>query len=229
MYTLSKIEKKSRKMKNDFSIIIAFFLSIALITTALKFTLNFKTLYYFDISFLKITEETKFSREEIIKNYDVLIEYLNPSFDGELKLPTFPMSPEAKQHFVEVKDIFVRLNYLMYISLAIGGIGVINYLIKKNMKVFKWTSIFLLILPIVLTIPFSLNFDATFTVFHKIFFRNDYWLFDPNTDPIITVLPQSFFMHAAILILAIITIESLLSLYLYKRLHRKSNTLYNYL
>jgi integral membrane protein (TIGR01906 family) len=49
----------------------------------------------------------------------------------------------------------------------------------------------------------SIDFSAAFTVFHKIFFPGkDNWLFDPRTDQIILLLPQSFFMDCAILILA---------------------------
>jgi integral membrane protein (TIGR01906 family) len=221
MYTMSKIEKRTSRNKIGFSPIIAFFIAITLITSAVKFTINFKQLYYFDINLLKITEDSKFSKEEIIKNYDVLIDYLKPSNKGDLKFPTFPMSAEAKQHFVEVKNIFIMLEYLMYISLVIALIGIIACIIKNNNKFLKWTSIFLLVLPIAPAIPFAINFDATFTAFHKIFFRNDYWLFDPKTDPIITVLPQPFFMHAAIMILMIISIESTLSFWLFKKLKKK--------
>lgn len=226
MYTLSKIEKKSSGVKIGFSPIIAFFLALVLITTAVKITLNFKPLYYFDIGLLNITEESGFSKEEIVKNYDVLIEYLKPSYIGELKFPTFPMSAEAKQHFVEVKDIFIKLNYLMYISLVIAVIGIIGCLLKRRNKFLKWTSIFLLVLPVALAIPFAVNFDAAFTVFHKIFFRNDYWLFDPKSDPIITVLPQAFFMHSAVIILIIITIESILLYWAYRKINSKHSSRY---
>lgn len=221
MYTLSRYEEKKHKVRLGFSPVIAFFLALALIASAAKVTLNFKPLYYFDINYLKIAEESGFSREDIIKNYDVLINYLKPSYSGELKFPTFPMSAEAKQHFVEVKDIFVNLNYLMYISFAIALLGIIYYAVKRSNSFLKWTSIFLVVLPIALAVPFAINFDATFTAFHKIFFRNDYWLFDPKTDPVITVLPQPFFMHAAIMILMIITIESILLYLAYRKTRSK--------
>ena len=51
----------------------------------------------------------------------------------------------------------------------------------------------------------ALDFDAAFTIFHRIFFPGkDNWLFNPFTDPIITLLPQDFFLHCALLILALL-------------------------
>jgi integral membrane protein (TIGR01906 family) len=50
----------------------------------------------------------------------------------------------------------------------------------------------------------TLAWDRFFVVFHKIFFRNDYWIFDEASDPIIKVLPDEFFFHEAIFMLAIV-------------------------
>lgn len=48
-----------------------------------------------------------------------------------------------------------------------------------------------MLLPIVV-MPFALtDFDSFFRVFHTFFFRNDNWLFDPATDPVINVLTEA--------------------------------------
>ena len=53
----------------------------------------------------------------------------------------------------------------------------------------------------------ALDFDRAFTVFHTIFFPGKTnWLFDPDTDQIINILPETFFMDCAILILAVLVI-----------------------
>ena len=228
MYTFSKIEKKYPKVNRALVIIISLLTSITALISSVKFTLNFTVLYKFDINFLKLEEFTKMTKEDILSNYEALISYLKTSFKGELSFPTLPMSPNGKIHFVEVKNIFVTLDYIMYMSLFISVIGIIYCVKKKDYLFLKLNSIFLIILPILLTIPFAINFDATFTAFHKLFFNNDYWLFDPNTDPIINLLPQDFFMHCSILILVIISLESIISFSLYKLPKRNSykNTQY---
>lgn len=87
------------------------------------------------------------------------------------------------------------IDYIFYITLALSVTFVILQLIKRRIKFLKIASIALISLPVLLAIPFAINFDATFTTFHKIFFNNDYWLFDPELDPVINILPQEFFMH----------------------------------
>ena len=48
-----------------------------------------------------------------------------------------------------------------------------------------------------------IDFNYTFTLFHKIMFTNDLWILDPNTDFLIMIFPQRFFLEisAAIIIL----------------------------
>ena len=42
------------------------------------------------------------------------------------------------------------------------------------------------------------DFNTAFTVFHEIFFTNDLWLFDPETDYMIRMLPEGFFLDMVI-------------------------------
>ena len=51
-----------------------------------------------------------------------------------------------------------------------------------------------------------MNWDLAFVLMHKILFRNDFWIFDAQTDPIIKILPDTFFMHCGILIMALLVI-----------------------
>jgi integral membrane protein (TIGR01906 family) len=61
----------------------------------------------------------------------------------------------------------------------------------------------------------TINFSKAFYVFHKIFFRNDYWIFDPNKDPIINALPEELFMIEAALIIILLLIFTLVIKVLY--------------
>lgn len=40
----------------------------------------------------------------------------------------------------------------------------------------------------------ALNFDKAFVTFHHIFFDNDLWILNPETDNLINIVPQTFFM-----------------------------------
>ena len=50
-----------------------------------------------------------------------------------------------------------------------------------------------------------LSWDFTFIIMHKLLFRNDLWIFDSYSDPIILILPDTFFMHCGILIMILVT------------------------
>ncbi|MGV3060984.1 TIGR01906 family membrane protein, partial [Streptococcus hyovaginalis] len=46
----------------------------------------------------------------------------------------------------------------------------------------------------------AMGFNEFFTLFHQLLFPGDSpWLFNPYTDPIIWVLPETFFMHCFLL------------------------------
>ena len=40
----------------------------------------------------------------------------------------------------------------------------------------------------------SRDFTAVFTKFHELLFNNDLWLLDPETDYMIRILPEGFFL-----------------------------------
>jgi integral membrane protein (TIGR01906 family) len=192
---------------------IAFTLGI--ISLAAKFTLNFKPLYYFDINYLNIEETNNMSKEDIKSNYSYLIEYIENDENIEFKLPTLPSSETGVIHFKEVKDIFQTLDKIIISSLVVIFLGLLVNL--KNISVLKHVSTFLISIPVILSIGFAISFNYSFTLFHKIFFRNDYWVFSPDEDPIINLLPQEFFMHSAILILFLILFIGIVLKFIFRK------------
>lgn len=175
-----------------------------LISVSVILTLSCRSLYKADMKHLHLAEETGYPEEEILANYDELIDYNLSPFHRELKFPTFPMSEEAKIHFEEVKVIFQGFLYLMLISGVLLA-GIVIWMNKKKDWLFlKYAGISSIAIPIFLGALIALNWEKVFVTFHELIFRNDYWLFDPATDPVILVLPDAYFMHCAVMILAIV-------------------------
>ena len=81
---------------------------------------------------------------------------------------------------------------------------------QENIDFLKSASIITVLLPVTVGILCAVNWDAAFTMFHEIMFRNDYWIFDEATDPVIMILPDAFFFHCAVMIILLILIGSLL-------------------
>lgn len=179
------------------------------IILSIYFTLLFKPLYYMDIGILNIEQSSNLNESNLKSNYNYVITYLTQSKKEEFNLPTLPSSIHGKIHFKEVKIIFDNLKVMLFFSLLISIIGIMINKKRKTIRYLLTSSVFLIIIPIILLIPFLVNFDKSFTTFHHIFFNNDYWLFDIKLDPIITILPQTFFFHCAILIIFLIIISSI--------------------
>ena len=52
---------------------------------------------------------------------------------------------------------------------------------------------------LVIAVAALANFTGAFTVFHEIFFRNNFWLLDARTDLLINMFPEGFFEDIALL------------------------------
>lgn len=193
-------------MKN---IMTSLCLALFIISASVTITLNFRPLYDHDISALKIEETSGFSKNIIKKNYDELIDYNQFFHSGKLKL-TMPMSREGRIHFEDVKRIFDAIEIICIITLILSCCLVTGQLRKHDLRFLKPASIITILLPSIVGVLTAVNWEAAFIMFHKIMFRNDYWLFDEALDPVIKILPDAFFFHCAVMIILLILFGSLL-------------------
>ncbi len=182
---------------------------IFIISAAVIFTVAFRPLYYMDIDVLHIPESSGYSKEEILENYNELIDYnLSPKQD-KLEFPTLPMSEGARIHFREVKEIFQGFLKALILSALIFLPCFFFRLRKRDVHYLRLTGVMTIGLPLLLGTVIAVNWERAFILFHELVFSNDYWLFDPTTDPIIDCLPDAFFFHCAIMILTLILVASI--------------------
>ncbi|MDX5711880.1 TIGR01906 family membrane protein [Clostridioides difficile] len=203
-------------MKKFLNVLFSVCISIVIIVGVINFTVGFKQLYYFDIDYLNISELSGLSKDDIKLNYDYLIDYNLNKNVSEFKLPTLKSSPQGKIHFEEVRNIFQNINKLAKLLLVVSLVGIILSVKNKNIKILKTTSITLIIMPLLLTVPILLNFEKSFIIFHKLLFRNDYWIFNPDLDPVINILPEEFFFHSGMMILILILLVIIVLFVMYK-------------
>ena len=202
------------------NILLAAALTLFIFTGAVVLVLNFRWLYYIDITLLGLADKSGMTVQEIRANYDALIQYNQFWYHGELNFPNLIMSATGRIHFQEVKRIFVAIQYLCMGSGLVSLIGIIRHARRHNLKYLKMTGILTLAIPVILGVLAATNWDRFFVTFHHIFFRNNYWLFDSKTDPVILILPDAYFMHCAIFILLLIVLGSLLCFWIYRRRRR---------
>ncbi len=199
-------------------------LFLFILSFAVTFTLNFRPLYYMDIERLGMEERSGIPEEEIKENYDVLIDYNSMFHDEELQFPTLAMSETGRIHFEEVKEIFVGFQVTAIATAIIGLVSVFQQRkrVYKSKRYLKYAGIITILIPAVLGAAMALNWDKAFVIFHKIAFDNDYWIFDAKTDPVITILPDTFFLHCAAMILGLVVAGSVICLVLYAFSMKKS-------
>lgn len=95
---------------------------------------------------------------------------------------------------LELRNVLVVSAALVLMALALMKADLKRFLIKAYgiaMAVFAALLVFL-------GAACAADFTKCFTIFHKIFFTNDLWLFDPDTDYMIRMLPEGFFSDMAV-------------------------------
>ena len=193
-------------------IVLAVMLTVLFLSSSVFFTLAFRPLYYIDMQLLSVRIDAsnwgvELTDAQIKENYDALIDYNLPLSDGYLSFPSLDMSDDGRQHFAEVKDIFDAFKVAAIVSLPLSVVGIVYFRKEKNKFYLPLTTGLCVGLPLLGGGLIALNWDRVFVTFHEIFFDNDKWIFNPYTDPVITILPDEFFMHCAIMILSLVVLE----------------------
>ncbi|AKL93969.1 integral membrane protein [Clostridium aceticum] len=122
-----------------------------------------------------------------------------------------------KLHMVDVKELFIEGRWIRNISVVLLGILLV-IAIKKDpdwkkslSRMLMFTAIINLGLLTILALFIYFDFTKYFDYFHYVFFDNDLWILDPQTEILIQMLPEEFFYNTAVRI-AIIYVSSLIAL-----------------
>ena len=183
-----------------------------ILTVSIAAPLVCRPFYYAHINALNMPEHTGYTYEEIKQAFDEMMDFC--FYGGEFSTGVMRWSESGKAHFVDVGVLF-RINFAVMAISAI--VLIVCYYLKKKKGLEPelyvargpeyWGPLTLLIAFIFIGIIGSIDFDVTFTVFHKIFFPGKTnWIFDYHYDEIITVLPEVYFRNCAILIVATLII-----------------------
>ena len=195
-------------LNNVFKVFYGIIIAILTIGISTIITLNSKFIYYYSIDKYNLEKIANISKEMLIDDFDRLIKYLQNPFIEKLKFNNFTMSINGEFHFYEVKKIFLWIYAItIFIALLFIILVITNKFNRNKIHIYKilnYGANTLIITIVSLLAIISIDFSKAFIVFHKIFFNNDYWIFDERTDPIIKVLPEEVFMLYALVIIALV-------------------------
>lgn len=163
-------------------------------------------------SFVKynITEATGMDEESLQYITEDILRYLK---DNKKELDTRIViegkekevfGDREKLHMVDVKELFVRGRFLRNAG-AVLFVIIGLFLIRKDKQRKKsisntllYTAVLNILFLLILLLLIKIDFNRYFTYFHIIFFDNDLWKLNPNTDVLIQMLPEGFFYDTAV-------------------------------
>lgn len=204
MYKMYIIIGKWKMRNNKILISIwAMLIAIAIILFALMLSININagdTRFY--ESFQRkhdIDRATGLSQDTLnIVNKDI-VKYLSEGNDQYLS-PHF--NDREISHMRDVFALFKLSRLAMDISIGFIILSIIfSVFIKKSgLLLSKSIGYIIPILGIILLLVLlaSTNFNKYFTIFHEVFFDNDLWILNPQTDLMIQMMPLDFFIQMSL-------------------------------
>jgi len=190
-----------------FSVLMTLMAALLLICASVSILLwTSVPLYGLGVKLFRVPETAGCSAEVCVENYRVLAKYLCLWGKEPLTLPDFPMSDTGALHFQDVRRILHTVQIIAILGLPALWIG---YREGRSMHCLSWLrSACVPVVSLVLAIIAGILIDrtGTFILFHRLFFTNSYWQFDPAKDPVIKILTEEIFLGAAIFIFLLMAI-----------------------
>ena len=183
------------------------FIILLTITFSISLPIYIRPIYYAHIEPLKLEESTGKSKEQIIRAYDEVLDYLTLP-NEEFSTGDFTYTGEQKSHFEDCKVLF-DLNVIIF---TVSLLGVVILTVLKRKKFYETSlpfglhfsfccgAITFLLFAVIIGLV-SLNFNTAFNVFHKIFFYGKgNWSFLYFKYEIISIFPIEFFLNCGVII-----------------------------
>lgn len=228
-----------KKIHNSIAVAAMFLLIAAVLITSFQIAIygdpDYK-FYRYEYVKHEVAKDLQMEMTDIMDVTEKMMAYLIGDRE-ELSVTTMVNGEERdffneqdRLHMADVKDLFLGGLKLRWIFLT-GAVLLLALLVilKGDWKHVIPKSYFISLgifggLAVILGVLFASDFTKYFTIFHEIFFTNDLWLFDPETDLMIRMLPEGFFYDMVIRI-GMVFLGSLLVIYwgfqLWRRIVKK--------
>lgn len=178
-------------------------LAISIILSSLSIAISSKSQdrkYFHDFQVENnIVDVTNRTQEELDTISQDLTSYLQIGKDSLLEKH---FNQKEVAHMRDVFDLYELNRKVNNIALTFVILSLVLLTIKKlRRSVFSICLKYLfgiLIFSAFIGLIISFDFNKYFVMFHEVFFDNDLWLLDPNTDLMIQMLPIDFFIGIAL-------------------------------
>ena len=236
------MKEKLLNRVNDIAAYVAIFsLIIVLLVVSIDVNCFDKSFFHSEYEKLETGVSIGMTQKDLNKATDILLDYLKDrrnNVDVMITLkgneqPAFNSKEVA--HMSDVKKLYQFAINLRNICLVLflGSTAYLIFRLKKgaltllSIDYMKAASVFAVIFAF-LGLWAYFDFDAFWTLFHELAFRNDLWLLNPATDLMINMFPAPFFSALVFRIIAMFA-GSFIVLFLlsYTYLRVRLNRLHN--
>ncbi len=214
---------------------IAIFVSIIITSVDLmSFDLNFFEDFY---STNDSAEEIGVSFSDLMLSTEVLLDYTRGQNDSLDVMVTVDGRKEMMfnkrevDHMVDVKDLYLgailirNLGAVYFALILLFDILRKKFSIEQHWQAVKSAGTIMFALIAFIVMAALIDFNTFWTNFHLIFFRNDLWLLNPNTDRLILMVPLNFFITLVtrIIIVSVVGLSAMIGLvYFFVRKERNA-------
>ncbi len=181
-----------------FWVILAVF-ALFVVSSAIIIPITVRGYYFLHAHILDIPGSSGYSMDEIRLAFNDVMDFI--WLGKEFKTGNLAWSEEGKSHFQDCVPLF-WLDLIVFLAttfLLIGYILLVKFNVIRPYRLFglpAWTYAAFLLLAAVMGIAIYglVDFDGLFVAFHALFFPGkDNWMFNPTTDEVINILPETFF------------------------------------
>lgn len=220
-------------LHNVLGILCGFALMIILLITSIE-AVTYWTPGYYEKEYAKygVLNDVHMEMDDLLDVTDEMMAYLRGSRE-DLHIPTIVdgqprefFNDREIAHMEDVRGLFLGGLALRRISLGlIVACVILLLLLKADIRrvlpkmICIGSALFFAVLAVLAGI-ISTDFNQYFIMFHHIFFNNDLWMLNPDTDLLINIVPEPFFMDTAARIAmtygaSVLTVFAICSIILY--------------
>jgi len=187
---------------------------IFLITTSVRWVINFPGLYSYGFDKYNIPDYTGIQRDDLLDAAAQLRDYFNND-DEDIVIRTFVLGVLRENLYNQreidhMRDVKVLVNNVYRVQEVIGlyflVFAALGFFISRQrftealLRVISRGGKVTLALVVVIGLLSAVAFNQLFLLFHLVSFSNDFWQLDPGRDYLIAMFPQNFFFDATMLI-----------------------------
>ena len=213
-------------LRNLATLVFVLALPVVLVTTTIRVVFNEPRIYTYAIDEYNAVQKTGIARSELVRAGEELRSYLNSTDeDAELRIqvvqdnfatPLF--NPRETSHLVDVRDRIIWMNRIQLIA----ALYVLSYMasvvlwsrevsLRGLAKATLVASLLTLVGTAAAGVMSASGFEVAWEQFHQVFFTDNY-RFNPLTDHLIQIYPETFWANIVFFIGVMIVAEALLLL-----------------